>query len=136
MRHLSRKVVFVVTAIAVAVMPLASQAPAQKPAFEVVSVKPNRLGRAAGPPRVGTEAGRFVASNADLMTLLQFAYHPPSGRTLRFMDIIGLLDWADSGRFDVEGVDGRPLGTRLDVQMRLMVQSLLEDRFQLKAHWD
>src|SRR5690242_21550627 len=125
MQHPSRKVVLVVAAVATGVALLAAQEPAQKPSFEVASVKPNRSGRSGGPPRVGTEAGRFVASNANLRMLLQFAYRPPSGRTLRFMDIIGLPGWAESDRFDIEAVDGRPLGTRLDVLMQLMVQSLL-----------
>jgi hypothetical protein len=41
MRHLSIKVVLVVAAIVVAVMPVASQAPpAQKPSFEGISIKP------------------------------------------------------------------------------------------------
>jgi hypothetical protein len=77
MRHPSRKVVLVVVAIGAGIILATAQAPAPKLSFEVASVKPNGLGRAAGPPRVGMEAGHFVASNADLRMLLQFAYRPP-----------------------------------------------------------
>ncbi len=135
MRYLTRKVTLVVTCFAAAVAPLAAQAPsAQKPSFEVTSVKANKSG--GGPLRIAVNGGRFVASNTNLRMLLQFAFRPPSGRRLRYMDIIGLPGWAESDRFDIEGVNGRPLSSRLDVLMRDMVQSLLEDRFQLKAHWD
>src|SRR5258708_17102195 len=45
MRGLTITVVFIVTAIAIAVMPVASQVPTQKPSFEVASVKACRVPR-------------------------------------------------------------------------------------------
>src|SRR5437867_6498587 len=74
MRHLSCKVVLVVVAIASAAMALASQAPAaQKPSFEVVSIKANKSG---GTTAVRQDGGRFVATNVWLQALLQRAYSP------------------------------------------------------------
>jgi uncharacterized protein (TIGR03435 family) len=62
-----------------------------------------------------------------------FAYRPQSGRPLRNGDIIGAPDWTDSEHFDIEAKgDAIPSPE----QMRVMVQSLMLDRFQLKAHWE
>src|SRR5207248_2744153 len=88
-----------------------------------------------GPPRVAAEAGRFVGSNTYLRILLQFAYQSPSGRTLRNGDIIGVPSWAEMDAFDIEGRAESGFNATAE-QMRLMVESLLEDRFQLKAHWE
>ena len=120
--------VFVIVVVAA---PLISQ----KAAFEVASIKPNTLGPAAGPARVVTDGGRFVASNAYLKMILQSAYRPPSGRTLRNTDIIGAPAWTDMERFDIEAK--APPGVNLTPeQMRVMVQSMLIERFRLKAHWE
>jgi uncharacterized protein (TIGR03435 family) len=84
---------------------------------------------------VSQEGVRFVASNASLKSVLLFAYVAPSGRPLRIVDIFGSPAWADSDRFDMQGtvaVSVPPTGE----QMRSMVQSLLIERFQLKAHWE
>jgi uncharacterized protein (TIGR03435 family) len=115
-------------AIVIVTLPLISQTPS----FEVVSIKPNA---ANGPARVATDRSRFVASNASLKTILQFAYRPPSARTLRNSDILGGPAWADMDRFDIEaksvaGVNPSP------AQIRQMTQSMLIDRFRLKTHWE
>ena len=91
MRHLNSKVVLVVAAIATAVMPVAAQTPpAQKPSFEVTSIKPNRSG---GPPRrIGTEGNRFIAENVPLILLIQMAYRSPAGALLR-EHVIGGPAW-------------------------------------------
>jgi uncharacterized protein DUF3738 len=111
---------------------LATEAsPAQKPSFDVVSIKPNRLG---GPPRrIGTEGNRFIAENAPLIILIQFAYGSGTSRLAR-EHLIGGPSWINTDRFDIE--------TRADISTRsiptertwLMVQALLEDRFQLRVH--
>jgi uncharacterized protein (TIGR03435 family) len=132
MRHLRRKVVFVVAAIAAAVMPVATQTPARKPSFEVASVKPNKLG---GPPvRMGTEGGRFIAENYPLILVIQFAFRSSGGSLLLPQNVIGGPSWIDTDRFDIEAkTEGDTAKLRTD-QMLQMVQSLLEDRFQLKVH--
>jgi uncharacterized protein (TIGR03435 family) len=120
--------VFVIVVVAV---PLISQTPA----FEVVSIKPNVDGPAAGPARVAADGDRFIASNAYLKMILQFAYRPPSGRTLRNSDIVGGPQWADTDRFDIEAKTSSGANPTPE-QMRLMMQSMLMDRFRLKAHWE
>jgi uncharacterized protein (TIGR03435 family) len=108
----------------------------QSPTFDVASIKPSAPGPAGGPPRVAADAARFVAANATLRSILQFAYRPASGRTIRAADVIGVPDWADRDRFDIEAKLESGAGPVSQEQMRPMVQSLLMDRFQLKTHWE
>jgi len=68
--------------------------------------------------------------------LLQFAYQPPGGRTLRFSDVRGLPAWANQARFDIDARPAADAGQLSTEQVRILVQSLLADRFQLKAHWE
>jgi uncharacterized protein (TIGR03435 family) len=121
--------------LAMAAMPAASQTPAQKTQFDVASIKPNTMGRAAGPPRVAADGERFVASNASMKTVLLYAYRSASGRALRYADIIGAPDWTDREVFDIQAKADASVPSSPE-QMRLRVQSLLADRFQLKAHWE
>jgi uncharacterized protein (TIGR03435 family) len=122
------------------IVPLLAQTlPAAQPSFDVVSVKPsapNPPGRPGVPPRVAVEGVRFVASNAQLRMLLQYAYRPQSGGTLRYGDILGVPDWADRQAFDVEAKAADRRDGVSPEQMRSMAKSLLADRFQLKAHWE
>jgi uncharacterized protein (TIGR03435 family) len=123
--------------IAAAAIRLQSQPPtAQKPSFDVASIKANTLGPGGGPPRVASDIGRFIANNAPLKVLLQFAYRPMDGRTLRFNDIFGAPDWTDTDRFDIEAKTEGGVPQTPPEQMRLMAQTLLVDRFQLKTHWE
>jgi len=111
--------------------PLFSQVPktAAKPSFEVASVKRNTSGANFG--GIGFQTDRFTANNTTLTTLVQTAYHLPQDQKLR---LFGMPDWMDSERFDIEAKpEGEPRSVTVD-EMRLMVQSLLEERFQLKVH--
>jgi uncharacterized protein (TIGR03435 family) len=111
--------------------PLLAQTPqGQKPSFEVASIKVNT----SGPGLVGFMPGdRFNATNVNLRMLLQYAYRP---RGLSNSQIIGGPAWIDTDRFDIQGKpegDGRAVP---QAEMALMVQSLLEDRFQMKSHFE
>ena len=135
MRLLTRKVVLVVAAVAVGVMLVAAPAPAQKPSFEVASIKrsdPNQRGAT-----VQTMLGsRFVARGVSLRSLLTFAYG------VRTFQIIGGPGWIGTDPWDIEAKAGE--GTKPSLpylfdpnapdSMAVRVQSLLEDRFQLKIH--
>jgi uncharacterized protein (TIGR03435 family) len=116
--------------LAIAVVLFAWQGSAPRPAFEVVSIKINRSGSDGG--TIGPRGSRLMATNVTLQALLQYAYWTP-GRWLLEAQLIGEPNWARTERYDVEAKaegDTRIAGE----QNRAMMRSLLEDRFQLKAH--
>jgi hypothetical protein len=92
--------------------------------FEVASVKPNRSDTglvriAAGP------GGRFTAVNVSLAMLIRNAYQRSD------VEVSGGPDWIDRDRFDV--VAKAPVDVPQD-QIRLMLRSLLANRFGLRVH--
>jgi len=94
----------------------------QKPSFDVASVKPNLSGNGF----MDTTPGRFIATGVPLRMLLREAY------SLMDAQIVGGAGWINSDRWDVEGkVNADNQETS---HTREMVQSLIEDRFQLKFH--
>jgi uncharacterized protein (TIGR03435 family) len=107
-----------------------------KPSFDVVSIKPNTSG---GPTAVGFSGNRFIATNVWLQALLQRAYSPRinMGIILRPDEIAGAPSWADpkGDRFDIEAKPESDSDVPAE-QMWRMVQSLLEDRFQLRTHYE
>jgi uncharacterized protein (TIGR03435 family) len=94
------------------------------PAFEVVSVRPNQSGSPNSSSGRVT-GNRYTATNVSLVSLLRVAYE------LQEFQIDAKPGWADLDRFDI--VAALPDGARSD-DWRLMVQSLLRDRFNLKFH--
>jgi uncharacterized protein (TIGR03435 family) len=64
---------------------------------------------------------------------MQFAYSK-EGLLLPSDQIIGGPDWLDTDHFDIEAKPQGDPSLISGEQTRLMVQSLLEDRFQLKVH--
>jgi uncharacterized protein (TIGR03435 family) len=105
---------------------VSAQAPA-RPTFDVASVKVNKSGQARTD---GALAGtRFSMINETLARLIGEAYAAP--QTLTRNRIIGGPDWLDGERFDVQGVALEPLTRE---RARLMLQTMLADRFQLKVH--
>jgi uncharacterized protein (TIGR03435 family) len=106
-----------------------AQAPA-RPAFEVASVKPGNPNN----PRVSygvDPGGRFTAINVTLKTLIGFAYDVGPHRTLG-------PGWIDSQKYDIEAKPDAAFARNPDpgnsLQLRLMLQSLLEERFRLTFH--
>jgi len=95
---------------------------ATRPEFEVASVKVNSS--MGGMSRWNPEHGNFTAENASLKQLIGFAYHLPGS-------LISGPGWLDSARFDI---NAKGKGDAPDSQVRLMLQSLLADRFHLKGH--
>jgi uncharacterized protein (TIGR03435 family) len=97
--------------------------------FDVASIKRNttadpRLRQLGSQP-----GGRLVAVNAPVKMLIQNAYQ------LRPYQVLGGPGWIDSDGYDIDvraeaGKGGTPRETLG------MLQSLLEDRFKLKAHRD
>jgi uncharacterized protein (TIGR03435 family) len=116
-----------------------AQAPAQKPQFEVASVKPHVQG--TGPALGGVmempPSGRVNIVNATLRQMLLASYR------LQDYQIIGGPDWLNSDRFDIQAKpspDYQPESVsciRPDcppTRVYIMMQELLVDRFQLKTH--
>ncbi len=107
-------------------------AAAPLPSFEVASIKPNRSGDAIGgalrPPE------RYTATNLPIKALIEFAYN------VQDFQLSGGPSWVASERYDVDAKVDDSLAAELKElsfwrrtdQMRLMVQSLLADRFSLR----
>lgn len=103
------------------------------PAFEVATIKPSH---GNGSTNYGIAEGRFRAENATIAEIIRLAYNVKSDDRLEKGP-----DWTNSERFDIEAKttddDGIALQKltpteRFD-RYRLMVQSLLADRFKLKV---
>jgi len=121
-------------AIALPVLGQGAATDAKRPAFDVAAIKLNKAGQ--GWRFMGTADG-YSATNAPLKMLIKYAYD------LKMDDqISGLPGWADSAHFDIQAkMDEDTLAAfkKLSAedgmkQRRLMMQSLLEDRFQLRVH--
>lgn len=108
-----------------------------KPSFDVISVKPSTpLGN--GPISIGggAQGDRFTMLNATLRMLLQRAYQQPGNTPFGGgpLQIVGGPGWMESERYDVQAKADCSGGAIPREQLQLMVRSLLEDRFRLKAH--
>jgi uncharacterized protein (TIGR03435 family) len=98
------------------------------PRFEVASVKSTDSRTPVGAPIPrALPGGRFRADFATVETLLWFAYG------VRQDFIIGGPDWVRQDRFEIsaKASDDAPAD-----QIKLMVRSLLEDRFKLVTHME
>jgi len=130
------KISLLVFAFTFAVIPLLSQtAPSEKPSFEVISIKPSapNLGIRGGGPR----GDRYTMSGASLRMLLQQGYSKANNMPLGGqLQIIGGPSWIDSDRYDINAKADCSGGTITREQLQLMIQSMLEDRFQLKSHME
>lgn len=101
------------------------------PTFEVASVKP------ANPNGQGAvrwfPSGRMRATNVSLRFLLRFAYDLPDDR------ILGGPKWMNDEPFDIEATardDARPEANNGNSQVKLMLRSLIADRFYMRSHFE
>jgi len=94
-------------------------AQAAKPTFEVASVKRNLSGFGIPGPRPG---GVYSATGSTLQTIVLWAYG------IRDYQLLEGPGWVRTDRFDIAARAGRDASGD---ELRLMVQSLLEDRFKL-----
>jgi len=111
------------------VIPCAS-AQSAKPRFEVASVKPTRELIISGPPSPGGApplSTTFRRFNSPLASLVQYAYG------MFRQQVVGGPSWVHEDRFDVEARTSKPASAD---EMRLMLQTLLEERFQLVLRKD
>ncbi len=107
-----------------------------KMSFDVASIKPDNSNDPQtttssfplGPGNVyATTGGRFCATNFPLLAYIVFAYKV----TDPTHTLTGVPDWAGRENFDI--VANGPSSATKD-QMRLMMQSLLAERFKLTVH--
>jgi uncharacterized protein (TIGR03435 family) len=111
------------------------------PAFEAASIKP--ADPAAHGSSWNTKDRRFMATNQTLKNLVMIAYD------LKPYQIAGTTGWMNSEAFDINaeldvagfgalpGADQPRLRAQaIDAQILVALQSLLEDRFQLKIHYE
>jgi uncharacterized protein (TIGR03435 family) len=110
---------------------------AQPPAYEVVSIKPNHTAARGVMIRMAP-GGRFVAENVTVKFILQEAYN------VKDSQISGAPGWLDSEHYDIEAkmdeaeaaADSKLGSDAAMARQRLMLQSMLVDRFKLALHHD
>jgi uncharacterized protein (TIGR03435 family) len=117
MRRRLLTVLFITTAAIAA-------ARAQQPAFEVASIKRNVSGDARSGSRT-LPGGRVTITNQRLRQVIRSAYGASD------IEVLGGPDWLDTERWDIVAVGGTD---DRDAEWRLMLRSLLTDRFKLVAH--
>jgi uncharacterized protein (TIGR03435 family) len=97
------------------------------PAFEVASVKPNRIGSAgaegATREKVTTSPETLTMQNVSLQSCLKWAYG------LRDFQISG-PGWLATERYDISA---KAAASTTEDQLRLMLKTLLTERFKLKT---
>jgi uncharacterized protein (TIGR03435 family) len=103
-----------------------------RPTFEVASVKRNVSLDNSGGMRV-EPGGRFQAVNAPVFWLVASAYSESLG-ALRPSQIINAPGWLQSEHYDIIAKAADPSDMSTFDKTRLLLRSLLEDRFQLRVH--
>ena len=107
---------------------LFGQSPAPRPTFEVASIKikaTSESGPVGFAPR--RSGDRVSMHNTQLELVVRYAYNVQRGYPVE-----GDLNAPDNWRwFDVDAIAA---GSPTDDEVRLMFQSLLEERFKLKSH--
>ena len=106
--------------------PLPARMPASaKPEFTVATIKPSRPDAPRG--GYGFRGQDVTTTNVTVNWLIKLAYN------VHARQIEGGAAWLDSAKYDVVGRPDTPGQPSRD-QMKLMIQKLLADRFQLKFH--
>src|SRR5215471_8057035 len=104
-----------------------------RPSFEIVSVKPS-VTRGFPDFRPKRSGDRVTMHNVQVPTLVIYAYHLASGAVASSYQLAGKMVFPDGENiFDIDAVAP---GTPDDATLRVMFQTLLEDRFKLKYHWE
>ncbi len=107
--------------------PPKSMDPNATPKFDVVTIKPSKPDQQG--KGFGFRGRQMRTINTNLNDLITFAYN------LHAKQIVGAPAWFATDHFDIDGVpdvEGQPNSK----QMKLLVQSVLTDRFKLTFHHD
>jgi uncharacterized protein (TIGR03435 family) len=112
----------------VAIFGVAIFAQAQTPpAFEAASIRRNLSG--SQNTNINISGGRLTVTNGSLKTLIRNAYGILS------FQLDGEPKWSDTEMYDIAATTGASEKISPD-QLKLLLQSLLADRFQLKVRWE
>jgi uncharacterized protein (TIGR03435 family) len=105
-----------------------AQSAGDLPTFEVASIKTSQTvpGRGLASLRedINTDPARLTMANVSLNTAIRWAYR------LGVYEISG-PDWLSNARFDITAKAASPVP---EEQLRLMLQSLLKERFMVAVH--
>ncbi|WP_052200973.1 TIGR03435 family protein [Terriglobus sp. TAA 43] len=105
-----------------------SQANTPRPSFEVASVRAHDpADRKNFNNFQAYPDGRFTSDNSSLWMLIHYAFQ------IQPYQFVGGPDWIKSLGFDL---NAKPAEVRGFDDIPLMLQGVLEDRFQLKYHWE
>lgn len=106
-----------------------------KMAFDVASVREDPTGKYGAPPfsmdadDAFKPTGGLFTADVPLSQYISFAYKLP----IQYNLLSGLPEWAKKEHFVIQA---RAAGNPTKDQMRLMMQSLLADRFKLALHYE
>ncbi len=131
MRQLLRVLQVLVLFTLVAAQVQAQSTP-QRAAFEVASIKLNKnCGAGAVLPRISP--GGITLPCLSVRILIRLAYSAFNGADLnaRLMQVLNGPGWIDTDRYDISA---KPEAKASAAEMAPMLQTLLEDRFNLKVH--
>jgi uncharacterized protein (TIGR03435 family) len=98
---------------------------AERPKFEVASIKPTPEALRDSASMIPSAGGRIHVGNYPTRMLIMRAYH------LQESQIVGGPEWLRDEGFDIEA---KADANAKDAEMMLMLQSLLEERFHLSYH--
>jgi uncharacterized protein (TIGR03435 family) len=102
-----------------------AQTAASLPQFEAAQVRQSQPAAGRAWERITTDPGRLTASGVPLKQLIFEAYDMPYYR------IFGGPPWLESEYYDLEATAGSAVSRE---QLKLMLRSLLADRFKLALH--
>jgi uncharacterized protein (TIGR03435 family) len=97
------------------------------PAFDVASVKVSQPGADSGPrrgDRIQVSPGSVTMRGISLKASVRWAWHVSDSQ------VVG-PDWLDSQRYEIAG---KAAGPATEDELRLMMQTLLRERFKLTLH--
>jgi len=101
--------------------------------FDAISIKQNQSSLERGGVEIPPQSDRIVVSNAPMYRIVAFAYDRQRNDLIE-----GLPEWARSERWDIQAKvadEDIPAFTQLSfVQKKMMLQTVLADRCQMRAH--
>lgn len=103
------------------------QAETPRPSFDVASIKRHVADNMEGVDFEARPGGTLVVVNNPVSNLITNAYGIPNYR------LYGVPGWADSDRYDIQAKGPVTAGQK---EIMLMLQSLLSERFAMKAHFE